>query len=218
MFPTLAVVLVCITTAYTSDLNTTYSGAVILKFQDAPLHRGNFPQGVVVAHSIYFRQQDTIFYTIPQPSNVFTKIPGLMFAISNAHPTVYRLQFQGSCQLTAAQINGFVRFLIDGRILVSNYLLPNNDRRHLVAPELGTDLHAFDHRGGGMIMSAGSPFIAMSCPKSDLVYMPAGTHVVEVAARTTHNGGIIVWGGELSVQLTQYDSTVNLELPHPVIR
>jgi hypothetical protein len=141
-----------------------------------------------------------------------------MFAIHHKHPTVYQLHFQGSCLLSSAYIHGFVRFLIDGRVLVSNYLLPNNDQRHLRAPELGADLNQFDYRAGGMSFSSGSPHIAMSCPKSDLIYMPAGTHVVEVGARTYGNGGITVYGGELSVQLTQYDSKMNLELSHPVIR
>ena len=121
------------------------------------------------------------------------------------------------CQLPQAHINGFVRFLIDGRILVSNYLLPNNARRHLLVPELGSNLDAMDHRAGGMIYSSGAPGIAMSCPKSDLIYMPAGTHVVEVGARTRYNGGLMVYGGELSVQLTQYHPEVNLALSHPIV-
>ena len=192
MFATLALLLVCMTAAYESVLNTTLKDDLIVQFRDVPLRSRNYPQGAVVAHSIYFRRQDIISYTIPAPSDIFTKIPGLMFAIRHTHPTVYRLEFQGSCQLNAVAINGFVRFLIDGRLLVSNYLLPNNAQRHLVAPELGRDLNEFDHRAGGMIRSAGSPGIAMSCPKSDLIYMPAGTHVVEVAARTRYNGGITV--------------------------
>jgi hypothetical protein len=218
MFATLALLLACMTAAFESASNTTLNDDMIVRFRDVPLRSGNYPQGAVVAHSIYIRRQDIISYTIPVPSDIFTKIPGLMLAVHHAHPIVYRLEFQGSCQLNAAAINGFVRFLIDGRVLVSNYLLPNNARRHWLAPELGTSLDEFDHHAGGMIMSAGSPGIAMSCPKSDLIYMPAGTHVVEVAARTRYNGGIIVWGGELSVQLTQYDAAVNLELSHPIIR
>lgn len=170
-----------------SALNTTLKDNMIVQFRDVPLRRGNFPQGALVAHSIYIRRQDIISYTIPAPSDIFTKIPGLMLAIHHAHPTVYRLEFQGSCQLNAAAINGFVRFLIDGRLLVSNYLLPKNAQRRLVAPGLSRELNEFDHRAGEMIMSAGSPGIAMSCPKSDLIYMPAGTHVVEVAARTRYN-------------------------------
>jgi hypothetical protein len=210
--------IVCITAAYASVLNTTHDHPLVVEFQDVSRHRDNYPQGVVVAHSIYFRSQDSIHYYIPQPSDVFTKIPGLMFAIHHKHPTVYQLHFQGSCLLSSAYIHGFVRFLIDGRVLVSNYLLPNNDQRHLRAPELGADLNQFDYRAGGMIYSGGSPGIAMSCPKSDLIYMPAGTHIVEFAARTRYHGGITVWGGEISVQLTQYDSKMNLGLSHPVIR
>ncbi|CAF1166970.1 unnamed protein product [Adineta steineri] len=149
---------------------------------------------------------------------IFTKIPGLMFVIHHTEPLVYQLQFQGSCQLFTPNINGFIRFLIDGRVLVRNYLLPNTDNRHLLVPELGSGVDNLDHIGGGMLYSAQSVGIAMSCPKSDLIYMPAGTHVVEVAARTNINGPMVVWGGELSVQLTQYDPAVSLALSHPIVR
>ena len=218
MFATLSLLLVCMTAAYESAFNTTLKDDMIVQFQDVPLRSGNYPQGAVVAHSIYIRRQNMISHTIAAPSDIFTTIPGLMFAIHHAHPIVYRLEFQGTCKLSATGSNGFVRFLIDGRVLVSNYLLPNTAQRHSVAPELGKDLNEFDYRAGGMIYNSESLGIAMSCPKSDLIYMPAGTHVVEVAARARGNGGINVYGGELSVQLTQYDSAVNLELSHPIVR
>ena len=86
---------------------------------------------------------------------------------------LYRLQFQGSCVLSTRDNNGFVRFLIDGRVLISNYLVNNNDQRHLLAPELGSSVIEIDHRGGGMIYSGGGGAdVGMACSKSDIVYLP----------------------------------------------
>ena len=172
-----------------------------------------------MANSIYLRYQETFDYTIGVSSYVFSKIPGLTFAINHDRPMLYRLQFQGSCVLSTRDNNGFVRFLIDGRVLISNYLVNNNDQRHLLAPELGSSVIEIDHRGGGMIYSGGGGAdVGMACSKSDIVYMPQGTHIVEVAARMRDLGALHVLGGQLSIELTQYDSDVNLGLSHPVIR
>ncbi|CAF4185735.1 unnamed protein product, partial [Rotaria magnacalcarata] len=53
--------------------------------------------------------------------------------------------------------------------------------------------------------------------KWDDVYMREGTHLVEVAGRAG-SGVLRVIGGQLSVDLIQYDSTANIQLPFPIIR
>ena len=44
---------------------------------------------------------------------------------------------------------------LKSHIFVSNYLLPNNDQRQKVVPNLGTDIHKVDTYGGA------TPHLAM---------------------------------------------------------
>ena len=179
MFSPLLSLIFALTLTLVSSLNTTSNGVPIVQFPHIQPGTGNCPHSAIVAHSVYVRYQDPLSYTISVPSNVFTKIPGLTFAVHHKQPALYQLQFQGTCVLYKDNINSFVRFLIEDRALISNYLLPNNDERHLLAPELGPgDLNYIDHRGGSMIYSGSTKGVGAARPKSDIVYMPEGTHII----------------------------------------
>ncbi|CAF4236762.1 unnamed protein product, partial [Rotaria magnacalcarata] len=91
----------------------------------------------------------------------------------------------------------FLGFMIDNRILNSNRLLPNNNkRRQSVAADLGESIDAVDSRAGGPLINGPTGGYAFSCAKFDTVYLPRGTHVIEVAMRSTKPGTALI-GGEL---------------------
>ena len=72
------------------------------------------------------------FYVVYQSLNGFTQntamaafviVPGLELALHHAQPILYRIMFQGGCQGSSG--TKYVQILIDGRVRISNFLLPN---------------------------------------------------------------------------------------------
>ncbi|CAF1424636.1 unnamed protein product [Adineta ricciae] len=137
-------------------------------------------------------------------------------SVHHAAPMVYNIRFQGSCALMQTSNWALTRILINNKVLISNRLLPNNDQRHVVAPDLGKNIDESDTRGGSMHASGSTTSVAAVCSKSDLVLLPAGTHFIGVGGRTT-GGPFHVWGGELLVEATEYDPRVHIGLSYPTI-
>ena len=109
-----------------------------------------------------------------------------------------------------------MHILIDGRVLIENELLPNNDPRQLVAPHLGTSIDEVDRRSGGVFMGRSVPFVA-SCPRSRRVLLPNGTHSIDVGIRITVPTMIII-GGQLEIEVSTYDPMVQVGLSYPITR
>lgn len=109
-----------------------------------------------------------------------------------------------------------MHLLIDGRVLIENELLPNNDRRQFVAPHLGNTIDEIDRRSGGVFMGRNVPFVT-SCPRSRKVLLPNGTHSVDVGIRITSSSMNLI-GGQLDVELSPYNSVVHIGLTYPKIR
>ncbi|CAF1489247.1 unnamed protein product [Rotaria magnacalcarata] len=211
------ILLLFLSNTLASESNITQHGTDVVEVKNVELKQRSYSHNLILDHSIHQRYQDPLNYYIGVPSEVFTKIPGLTFTVHHTKPMLYRLSFQALCTVSARGSNGFLRFLIDGRVLISNYLLPNNDKRQTSAPELGDSVLNIDHRGGGVLYTGDSPGAGLACLKWDDVYMREGTHIVEVSGRTGF-GVLRVIGGQLSVDLIQYDSTANIQLPFPIIR
>ncbi|CAF2738581.1 unnamed protein product [Rotaria sp. Silwood2] len=95
----------------------------------------------------YQAEHETFFPALP---NVYSKVPGLTFAVYHKQPAIYELKFQALCRGQKTWAGSFRHFIIDDRILISNQLLPNNDQRQVVAPELGSNVFTVDSRGGGL--------------------------------------------------------------------
>ncbi|CAM4850209.1 unnamed protein product [Rotaria magnacalcarata] len=211
------ILLLFLSNTLASGSNITQYGTDVVEVRNIELKQRSYSYNLILDHSIHQRYQDSFDYFIGVPSEVFTKIPGLTFIVHHTKPMLYRLSFQALCTVSTRDSNGYLRFLIDDRVLISNYLLPNNDQRQKSAPELGDSVLQIDHRGGGVLYSGGSPGTGLACLKWDDVYMREGTHLVEVAGRAG-SGVLRVIGGQLSVDLIQYDSTANIQLPFPIIR
>lgn len=164
---------------------------------------------------VFTRYQEAILFEAASVSASFIKIPGLSLAVHHDQSMFYRISFQGGCQSGTLAYN-FVHFLIDGRVLIENELLPNNDRRQTVAQHLGNNINEIDRRSGGVYMGYNVPLVA-SCPRFQTVVLPRGTHTIDVGIRiNTPTMNLI--GGQLNVELSTYDSNEQLGLSYPVIR
>ena len=53
-----------------------------------------------------------------------------------------------------------------------------------------------------------------TCSKYEIVYLPAGLHVIETVARTDHPA-LLIHAGVLTVELTQYEDGPNIQLRFP---
>jgi hypothetical protein len=167
--------------------------------------------GLIQAQHFYSKYQSMFGFILKSPSSTFIKIPGLTFAFSHTTPLLYKIRFQGSCETgPVSHVWSFLRIMIDDKILVSNRLLPNNDQRALAMPSLGANLIDIDSRGGISIFSTAA-WLFTPCAKSDNVYLPAGTHSIDVVVRTGQQ--VHVFGGELNVELMQYNSDSSINLP-----
>jgi hypothetical protein len=100
--------------------------------------------------------------------------------------------------------------MIDERILISNKLLPNTEERLKVASAPFNDLWAFDWQGG-IIVHSSSSFVTIPGSKRENVYLPAGTHSIDVVVRTQAN--VHVEGFELSVEVNDIPEGATTNLP-----
>ncbi|CAF1464736.1 unnamed protein product [Rotaria magnacalcarata] len=180
-----------------------------------PIGRSAQIHNVIRTQTFHTRYQEPEQFTLNSDDTIFVKVPGLMFVVSHEQPTVYELRFRGSCRMWNSWYQLFLGFMIDNRILNSNRLLPNNNkRRQSVAADLGESIDAIDSRAGGPLINGPTGGYAFSCAKFDTVYLPRGTHVIEVAMRSTKPGTAVI-GGELHVKLTQYDPNADINLSFP---
>ena len=167
------------------------------------------------ATCFYTRYSEAILFEAASVSASYLKVSGLSLALHHDQSMLYRIEFQGSCQ-SGTEAYNFVHILIDGRVLIENELLPNNDRRQLVAPHLGTSIDEVDRRSAGVHMGRSVPFVA-SCPRSRKVLLPNGTHSIDVGIRVTSSSMNLI-GGQLEIELSTYDPTVHVGLSYPIKR
>ena len=107
--------------------------------------------------------------------------------------------------------------MINDKILIGNKLLPNNDRRHIFASEFGNNIHEVDSYGASLIHSSATSWHFYSCPKSEIVYLPPGLHIIEVVARTASQL-VQITNGMLEIELIKYQpySNINLQFPRAI--
>ena len=105
--------------------------------------------------------------------------------------------------------DSWARIMIDDQILVSNRLLPNTKDRQAAEPTLGSSNREVDWRGGAFIYGTG--FVTFPCVKLETVYIPGGTHSVDVGVRTA--GSLGVHGGELFVEVVELNGGAQTNLP-----
>lgn len=162
------------------------------------------------APEFYFAYQPTPKFVLTTVSPTFIKVPGLALVFCNAHPRIFRISIQGQMHTSALTFGSMVKVMIDEHILISNKLVPNTEERFKLLATPGSDLWSSDWAGGILAYSASS-FITISAHKSETVYLPAGTHSINVAARTSKT--VSVEGFELSVEVNDIPEGAKINLP-----
>jgi len=174
----------------------------------------SFPIPGIIQTNLFYTVYQTMYrYELNTVSTSFVKIPGLSFVFSHTVPLLYKIRFQGGCANLMADKASFLRIMIDNKILVSNKLLPNTDRRLDFAPYLGTSLREIDARGGVFLftpLASATSWEQFSCAKTENVYLPAGMHSIDVVVRT--DGVFYGYTGELTVELVEYSSNSGINL------
>lgn len=162
----------------------------------------------------YRAYQDPEYFELKFDSVVFTKVPNLMLAINHNVSMLYSIRLQTLLSVMTPGAHSMLRFLVDGRVLTSNKLLPNNERRLRDQNLRGTSVCNLDLRGGAGSCSGTSAGSATSFFKSELFILPAGTHTVEVGVRT-ESPDLHLHAGELYAELTEYDPDLHIGLEYP---
>lgn len=146
------------------------------------------------------------FHLVASSQPVFVQTPGLSLSFYHPMPMLYEISFHGNCRIDYPSTCLQLHLRVDGQLILGNYL--------------SSDMTS-DHRSGGAYMISneqthGSTF---QCSKTDWIYLSAGIHVIDVAAKTSGAGAIEA--GILRVKLIQFDDGTNINLPimtPPIVR
>ncbi|CAF3565110.1 unnamed protein product [Rotaria socialis] len=123
----------------------------------------------------YTRYQDLEMFEIGIASATFTKIPRLSLAAHHSVPTIYKIRVQMTAQPGKQGVYSLVQFLINNQVLISNQLLPNNDKclKHQHVCE--SSIMALDFRGGSFFGSGSTTSVCAPYFKSAFALMAAGS-------------------------------------------
>ncbi|CAF2118316.1 unnamed protein product [Rotaria magnacalcarata] len=210
----LLILIFCINISTTIQSNSTSGYSDVIKVPSSQKSSLDGQCNCLPARYIYRRYQDPIAIELSQRVATFIKIPGLMVAVHHTKPMVYQIRYQGTCWIARALAYSILTILIDNQVLIANQLLPNSDRRYALASQIGGK--SADLRGGSYWYSGSAAGTCFSWYKTELVLIPTGTHVIEVGVRA-ENTILHLWGGELTVDMTEYDSTQYSNLAYPTV-
>ncbi|CAF1153102.1 unnamed protein product [Rotaria magnacalcarata] len=156
----------------------------------------------------YRRSQESWQFDASSASQVFSKVSDLSLGVHHTVPMIYKIHFQGSCLHSVVAGRGLIRILVDNNVLNLNRLMPNTDRRATLASQMGLTLEQLDAQGGSFFYSGLTTWVCASCAKTDVVLLSPGTHIIDVGLRTD-NPIARIHGGELVVEMTEYDPRVH---------
>lgn len=164
-------------------------------------HNGVSP---ILMQSFYKKFQSGILH-LAAPSLIYMKVPGLTFAFHHKTSLVYRLSFEAECRVSEYGSVFQLEFMYDDSLLRNgNQLVPNNG----FDPSYNVPTHWHPPRGNAY---------HEICFRSDLVYMPSGTHVIDVGFRLLNvpfqNAAVWVQKAKLTIELIQYHPTIDHGLP-----
>lgn len=167
------------------------------------------------APQFFFAYQSADRFSLNTVSSNFIKIPGLSLVFYHAKPRLYKIRLQGHLYTVSLDTRTLMRFMIDDHILSSNKLYPNTEQRlNMQLPVGSYNLETLDWREGIFAFTESSR-ATMPCSKTEIVYLPAGVHSIDVVSRTTI--AMQAEGFELSVEVIELmeGSTTNLPLLYP---
>ncbi|CAF3789170.1 unnamed protein product [Rotaria socialis] len=129
----------------------------------------------------------------PSTSRVYAKVPGLTLVLYHAYPTLYELNFEAICRCHASGSAFELEFLYNSHTLGENTFYRND------GSAFGSERNWWFNQ-----LASSHHFV---CSRSETVYLAAGTYVLDVGARLNSYSQIEVFNGQLTVKLTQYDSS-----------
>lgn len=170
---------------------------------------GNLPS-FIQAQSFHSRFQTRSRFDLSTVSDSFVKVPGLTFVFSHSTPMLYKINFQGTCTNYIAISESYMHILVDDKVFIFNKLLPNDNSRLSLGQDLDDTLSKIDALDAGYF---GSHTIWQwtPCVQYKTIYLAAGVHSIDVGVRTTKQ--FSVYGGQLTVELVQYNSNSSINLP-----
>lgn len=211
-FVSILLFFLCVST--TASSNSTYNGLEIIRIPSNQKRSSNGQCNCLPSRFLYRRYQDPIKFEVTQVIDSFIKIPGLMMAVHHSDPMIFQIRYQGASYIANGYAFSITTILIDNRVLTANQLFPNNNRRHELASKIGGN--EADYRGGKYWHSGGTSGLSLSSSRTELVLLPAGVHVIEVGVRAI-NTQLHLWGGELIVEVTEYDSRQYSSFTFPTV-
>lgn len=167
------------------------------------------------APQFFFAYQTSQWFRLSSVLPDFIKIPGLSLVFHHSRPRLYKIRFQGHVHTPAAASFNLVRVMVDNYLLIGNKLYPNTEHRfQMKRPSWRNDQWGLDWLGGVFAWS-GVTANTFPCSKADTVYLPGGTHSIDVVARTSNV--LQTEGLELAVELIELPegSKTNLPLLYP---
>ncbi|CAF2030074.1 unnamed protein product [Rotaria magnacalcarata] len=194
------------------------SNTTTIKIIEVPTIQSKVVGNSRAASTIHFyrRSQGSWYFDASSASQVFSKVPDLSLGVHHTVAMIYKIHFQGSCLHTAVTSHGFIRILVDNNVLNLNRLMPNTDRRATLASQIGLNLEVLDLQGGSMFYSGFTTLVCVSCAKTDVVLLSPGTHIIDVGLRTD-NPIARIHGGELVVEMTEYDPSVHFGFQYATV-
>jgi hypothetical protein len=143
-------------------------------------------------------------FKITTQSNVFLKVPGVTLVLHHTYPMLYELNFEAVCRVNESGIVFQLDFLYNDHTLLENKFYKNDGS---------------GYGSGRDWWFSPTPYANhFICSRSETVYLAAGTHVIDVGARISYYRPLQIWNGQLTVKLTQYDSTQNTVGNLPMLR
>ncbi len=147
----------------------------------------------------YMKMQSTCCFELKGSSTyIFTQIPGLVLLFYHQTPTLYEISFHGHCRIDSPMTDVFLRLRVDGHLIIANYL--------------SSDMKNEDAADGSYMSSYTQPQLSwFQCSKTDLIYLSAGVHSIDLVAKTTNTARI--HGGVLKTKLTPFDHGSDINMP-----
>ncbi len=189
-------------------------GNAILPPDTIQIPSNRLPSNFIHSQRYYVKQQQPAVYTIHGHSETFVKLPGLTMPFYHTEPLLYKIRFEGKCYSPhySEGVWLYLHLMIDDYLLYVNKFLPNTANRYQYLP--GCGLNDCGDYIGGFYWHTISGSVTM-CSFSDIIYLNAGLHVIDVGVRGGFNptSGAFptyIHGGILTIELVEYDRQANI--------
>jgi hypothetical protein len=148
----------------------------------------------------YFKYQSPSHFNV-SVSNIYIRVPGLRTYFTTTQPTLFEINYQGSCEVHKGK-GVHIKLLVDDHLIVGDRRTPNVPQRHLLAdPNVGETVAQFDQ----WLSQHHLPFELATLPivQSAVVLVGPGLHIFDIGV---HHGDIglssVIFGGTMRFKWT----------------